>query len=132
MHVDKGARDHVDPEYQRWKRKYPRFPGVAELMRLIRTRKAKGSWADIIVNEMADHAKECMADLLETFRTDESEEVRLYIMMALDIARPPEAVPFLAEVLREGNPRYARYAESALRGINTREARTALWNITNS
>lgn len=49
-------------------------------------------------------------------------------MMALDIARLPASVPFLAEVLREADPRYVSFAERALRGINTSEARMALWN----
>ena len=43
-------------------------------------------------------------------------------------ARPPEAVTFLAEVLmNEGDSRYSYYAETALKGIDTPEARTALW-----
>ena len=42
--------------------------------------------------------------------------------------RVPASVPFLAEVLREADPRYVPYAERALGGINTSEARTALWH----
>jgi hypothetical protein len=49
-------------------------------------------------------------------------------MMALEMAELPESVPFLAEVLRERNPRHAPYAERALRAINTADARTALRN----
>jgi hypothetical protein len=51
-------------------------------------------------------------------------------MMALDMARLPEAVPFLAQVLRDGDPNLTHYAERALMGINTPEARTVLWEIT--
>ena len=123
-------RDHIDPEHQRWGRIYPRFPGVAECARLIRDGKARGTWADIIAYELAEHASECLGELVETFRTDPSETVRLYVMMALDIARLPESVPFLAEVLQEGNSLFTSYAQRALEGINTRESRTALWNAT--
>jgi hypothetical protein len=35
---------------------------------------------------------------------------------------------FEGEVLREANASYVAYAERALRGINTSEARTVLWN----
>jgi hypothetical protein len=120
-------RDHIDPEHQRWGRKYPRFPGVAECARLIRAGKARGTWADIIAYELAENANLCLPDLIETFRSDSSEDVRLYLMMALETARLPESVPFLAEVLHDGNPRFTPYVERALRNINTPEARTVLW-----
>lgn len=122
--------DYIDPEYQRWRRKYPRFPGVTECARLIRSRKAKGAWADIIAGELAQHASACLPDLIEMYRNDPSNNVRLYVMMALDIAMIPMSVPFLAEVLRGGDPIFTPYAERALKGINTPEARTALWEAT--
>ena len=121
-------RDHIDPEYQRWGRTYPRFPGVAECARLIRARKASGAWADIIAAELAENATHCLSDLIETFRTDSSEtDVRMFVMMALENARLPQSVPFLAEVLESGNSRFIPYAERALCNINTPEARTMLW-----
>ena len=60
-------RDHVDPEYQRWGRRYPRFPGVAECANLIRAGKARGAWADIIAFELGENASTCLAELTETF-----------------------------------------------------------------
>lgn len=116
----------------RWERKYPRFPGVAECLRLIRAGKARGEWADIIEHQLAANAGRCLDELAEGWRTDPDERVRLYILMALDIARIPESVPFLAEVLRGSDERCAYYAEEALKGINTREARTALWQAKHS
>jgi hypothetical protein len=120
-------RDHVDPEHQRWGRRYRSFPGVAECARLIRSGKARGAWADIIAFELAENAASCLAELIETFRNESGGDVRHYVMMALEIARLPPSVPFLAEVLREADPRFVPYAERALRAINTPEARTALW-----
>jgi hypothetical protein len=120
--------EHIDPEYRRWGKKYPRFPGVAECARLIRSHKAKGAWADIIAHELAENAASCFPDLIAAFREGSSDDVPMYVMMALDVARLPEAVPFLAEVLREGDDRFAPYAKRALKGIDTREARAALWN----
>src|SRR5262249_14087950 len=120
-------RDHIDPECQRWGQKYPRFPGVAECARLILARKAKGAWVDIIVQELAENAASCLQDLVDAFLNHPGGDVRLYVMIALDIARSPEAVPFLTEVMREGDSILAGYAESALRGIDTSEARKALW-----
>ena len=122
-------RDEIDPEVRRWRRKYPRFPGVAECARLIRARKDRGVWADIIAYELAENASRCLQELIDTFRTDRSQKgVRLYVMMALEMAKLPESVPFLLEVLGTGDPNFSPYAERALRAINTKEARTALWN----
>ena len=119
-------RDHVDPEHRRWGRRYPRFPGVAECARLIRAGQARGAWADLIAHELAANAAACLPELIETFHTDSDGDVRRYVLMALDVARLPASVPFLAGVLRDGDPRYAAYAERALRGIDTPEARAAL------
>jgi hypothetical protein len=121
-------RDHLDPEYRRWGEKYPRFPGVAECVRLIRSHKAQGAWADIIVHELAANAANCFPELIAAYRADSNDDVRMYVMMALEIARLPEAVPFFAEVICDGDDRFTPYAKRALKGIDTREARTALWN----
>jgi len=118
---------YPDPAFVRWRRAYRRFPGVDECARLIRAGKARGTWAEIIVHELANNAKTCLPELIDTFRNDPSEDVRLYVMMALDIAWIPESVAFLAEVLSGADPQFTAYAESALQGIDTREARTALW-----
>src|SRR5258708_5149255 len=99
-------RDHIDPEYRRWAQKYPHFPGVAECVRLIRENKAKGAWADIIAFELADNAVSCLPELIKVYRQATNDDAPLYVMMALEIARPPKAVPFLIEVLRESDDRY--------------------------
>ncbi len=121
-------RGHVDPEYRRWGRLYPRFPGVGECVRLIGSGKARGAWADIIAAELARHACETFEELTEAFHADGGGKVRQYVMMALELAALPRAVPFLAEVLRGDDPALIIYAERALRAIDTREARKALWD----
>jgi len=121
-------REHIDPEYRRWGRKYARFPGVAECARLIRAGKARGAWADIIAEELTHHARDSFKELVERFRSDPNDRVRLFVMMALEMAALPEAVPFLAEVLRGSDPRFASYAERGLRAIDTPESRTVLWH----
>jgi hypothetical protein len=129
---DIDYREHIDPEYQRWGRIYPSFPGVVECARLIREGKARGAWADIIAAELARHAAFNLSELLDIFRSDSSESVRLFVMMAIEMAHLPETVPFLATVLLEGNPLFAPYAVRGLRALDTLEARTALREIKNS
>jgi hypothetical protein len=66
--------------------------------------------------------------LIDTFRNDSKGSVRLYVMMALETAKLPESVPFLSEVLQSGDPNFTPYVKRALQAINTKGARTALWN----
>ena len=56
----------------------------------------------------------------------------MYVVMALEMARLDESVPFLAEVVRDVDRRFASEAERALLAIGTREARTALWRAKDS
>ena len=125
-------REHIDPEYRRWGRKYPRFPGVSECVRLLQVGKAKGAWIDIISFELQRHARESLLELIDAFKRDSTDHVRVLILIALENARLSESVPFLIDVLREGNPTLAPIAERALREIDTRESRSALWAMPNS
>jgi hypothetical protein len=122
--------DHLDPAYQEWGRKYPRFPGVAECVLLINEHKVRGVVTDIIVFELAEHAGSCLPDLIQAFRDNPSGDVRMFVLMALEIARLPESVEFFGEVLRDGDPRYRPYALRALKDIDTRESRKLLWQAT--
>lgn len=93
---------------------------------------AQGARADVIAYELADNAVECLPELIAAYRDAANDDVRLYVMRALEIAKPPEAVAFMVEVLRSGDAACAAYAERALKEIDTREARTALWDATHS
>jgi len=125
-------RDHVDPEYRRWGRTYQSFPGVDECVRLIVDRKAIGAWADIIAYELAENASDHNDELIDAFRIHEPDGVALFVMMALELAALPASVDFLAGVLRGGNVTFRPYAERALRAIDTKESRAALFNPTDA
>lgn len=118
---------HVDPEYRRWGREYPRgFPGIAECVRLIQDGKSRGAWADIIAWELAAHAEVCLTELTAAFNGDKTGEVKLYLLTALEDAAPVSAIPFLVNVMRDADSRLHLYAERTLLKINTRESRIAL------
>ena len=125
-------RDHVDPEYQRWGRTYKTFPGVDECVRLILEGKATGAWADIFHFELAHNANEYLNQIIDTFHSHTSEDVAVYMLMALETAALPESVDFLSTVLVSGDPRFTTYAKRALTAIDTRESRTALFNATDA
>ena len=120
-------RRHIDPEYRRWGRKYPKFPGVAECLRLLQTTNVRGTWRDIIAYELTTHAGECLSELVEVFQASDDEGVRLNILSAIAEARLPAAIPFLAVVTKSPHPSLVSYAVRGLKAIGTREARAALW-----
>ena len=120
-------RRHIDPEYRRWGRKYPHFPGVAECLRLLHTRNVRGAWRDIIAYELANHAAECLSELVAAFQANEDEGVRLNVVSAIAEARLPAAIPFIAEVTKSPHAHLVSYAVKGLKAIGTREAHAALW-----
>jgi hypothetical protein len=113
----------IDPEYRRWGRKYPRFPGVAECVRLLQTRNVRGAWVDIIAYELSAHEETDLAELIEVFRTDASESTRRMALVAVAEARLPSAAPFLATVAREREPSLAPIAERGLSAIASVESK---------
>lgn len=119
--------DFMDPEDQRWYREHPRFPGVAECVRLIRNGNVRGYRSEIICRELAENAADCLPELIETFRTDPNFDVRLSIIMALEQARLPESTLFLSEVLQDSNSQLVQWARRALIGLNSRASRIILW-----
>lgn len=118
---------HIDPEYERWKRKYPAFPGVAKCVELLRQTNVQGEWIDIICFELQDHATEDPAELIEAIRAPENKGVRLILLGVLENAAVPEAIPLFSDVLQSGDESERDYAIRGLEEIDTKEARTVLW-----
>jgi HEAT repeat protein len=118
---------YEDPVYTRWKRRYPKFPGVARCVELLRRRNTQGSLVDIICGELEDNAAAHAAELLSAFRAEPSEHVRLLLLGIIADARLPEALPLLVEQLRSPDERLRRWASRGLQALNTPEARKALW-----
>lgn len=125
-------RDHVDPEYRRWGRTYPAFPGVEECARLVLDRKVTGAWADIVVYELAENADSHLAEMTEAFRAHKSDAFALCILMALELAALPASVEILAAILKDGNSFYVPYAKRALHAVGTRESRRVLFDATHA
>jgi len=116
-----------DPEYERWKRKYPRFPGVATCVELLRRGNVRGAWVDIICGELEEHARECTAELLDAIRADANRGIRPILLGVIENAGIPEALPLFVELLDDPDESTRAHAVRGLKRLDTKEARQALW-----
>lgn len=119
----------VDPEQERWLKKYPHFPGVGECVMLLKCSNVSGTWVDIICEELTAYAGENAVELIAAVRTEPEEGVKALLLAALAEAGLPEAVPVLAENLTSAQDRLRYWAKLGLKKIGTKEARTLLWEF---
>lgn len=117
----------VDPEEERWLKKYHHFPGVGECIRLLKRSNVNGTWVDIICEELTAHAGENAVELIAAVHSETEEGVKVLLLAALAEAGLPEAIPVLAENLASAQDLLRHWAEVGLRKVNTKEARTILW-----
>jgi HEAT repeat protein len=117
----------VDPEYERWKRKYPKFPGVAKCVDLLRSPNVHGSWVNIICAELQENASKIGKELVDAFRTETDIGVRRILLGVIAEAKILEALPTLVENLKSPDESLRYWAIEGLKGLNTPEARRALW-----
>ncbi len=118
----------IDPEYERWKRKYPKFPGIDKCVELLRSPNVRGAWIDIVCSEIEQYSKKDPSELIEAVNTAENSEVRNILLGILEGIASPEAVSVFAKILSSDKMDEHDYAISGLRRIDTKEARTVLWN----
>ncbi len=118
----------VDPEQERWLKKYPHFPGVGECVMLLKRPNVSGTWVDIICENLTAHAGENAVELIAALRSEPEKGVKVLLLAALAEAGLPESVSVLAENLASDQERLQHWAEVGLRKVNTKEARTILWH----
>lgn len=118
----------IDPEEERWRKKYPHFPGVQKCVELLRSSNVNGTWVDIICSELHNHAAESFSELAAAMDAEENERVRILLLAALAEAGLPEAIPILSENLQSTQESLRYWAEYGLEKVGTKEARAILWN----
>jgi hypothetical protein len=119
--------EDMDPGYTRWKRKYPKFPGVAECVDLLRRRNVKGGFLEAICGALQENTAAHAHELVVAFRSEADERVRCILLGIIAEARLPEALPALVESLRSPDESLRFWAVTGLRDLNTPETRRALW-----
>jgi HEAT repeat protein len=122
----------TDPEEERWRKKYPYFPGVQKCADLLRNSNVNGTWVDIICLELQDHTANHLSELVAAINAEEDEGVKILLLAALAESGLPEAVPVFEEYLQSVQESLRYWAKFGLEKAGTREARTALWNYRNS
>jgi hypothetical protein len=121
-----------DPEYKRWKRKHPKFPGVATCVELLGRSNVRGSLVDIICGELQSNASTHAAELLAAFRTEHGQRVRHILLGVICEAKLPEALPLFVEFLQSEDEGLRSWSERGLQTLDTPEARKALWDTARS
>jgi hypothetical protein len=117
----------TDPEYIRWKRKYPKFPGVAVCVELIGRRNVWGGRLEVVLRELQEHAREHGAELIDAFRAEKDAWVRCILLMILADQKVPEALPVFIEHLQSDDESLRHWAILGLRTLDTHDSRKALW-----
>jgi HEAT repeat protein len=88
----------------------------------------QGTWGDLICGELAEHAADCLDELIAVIRNPRHDDrVRRLLVAAISEGGTASAVPFLAECLAASDESIRDYAVMGLKRIGTKEARTALW-----
>jgi hypothetical protein len=118
-----------DPESSRWKRKHPRFPGVANCVELLRRRNVHGNKVDIICDALRDHAATHTAELITAFRDERDERLKHILLGIICEAKLPDALPVFVDHLQSEDETLRQWSVAGLHALDSPEARKALWQV---
>ena len=117
----------TDPEYERYKRNYPKFPGIQKCTELLRQANMRGAYLDAVLFDLETHLSEYIQEVLAAFRIEESVRVRILLISIIAKAKLPETIPFLIENLLAVTERIRYWSIIGLENTGSKEARQALW-----
>lgn len=124
---------HPDPEFVRWKRSYPSFPGVAKCVELLRSPNVRGAWVDIICQELTKHASEYPEELVAETQKElqDSSGVGKILLGVLADARLSEAQALFEDLLSSKDATLPKYGLAGLKALDTKESRRIVWEFEN-
>jgi len=118
----------VDPEYHRYRRSYPKFPGVKVCVDLLRRRNVNGAYLDGVMFDLAEHvAGAGTGELVEVFRAESDDRVQGLILSILAETASPADLALFIETLAGANADHRQWAAVGLHKLDTPEARRVLW-----
>lgn len=118
----------LDPDHERYLRKYPRFPGVTETVRLLKLGGTRGGYLDAVLGDLREHAPQVLDDLTLAVGQETDERVRTLLVAELAETGDQRLVGFFVRLLSDGNESVRHWAEQGLQRIDTKEARRALFD----
>src|SRR5262245_39245486 len=117
----------IDPEYKRYRRSYPKFPGVSTCVELLRRPNVKGAYLDGVMGDLQQNAGENIDDLLAAFRSETDSRVRTLLLSVIAETRSQAALPIFAEILLGDDEDLQVWAARGLHVLDTPDARKLLW-----
>lgn len=118
----------VDPEYKRYRRSYPKFPGVSPCVELLKRPNVKGAYLDSVIWDMQEHASANIESLLAAFRAETDSRGRALLLYVIAEARSQAALPIFAEILLGDDEELHVWAARGLHVLDTPDARKLLWD----
>jgi hypothetical protein len=116
----------MDPEYQRYRHKYPQFPGMQICLELLKRSNVKGAYLDALLADLENYAAEQPAEVIAAFEGVDDLRLRVLLLAALAEAAVPAALPLFTAQLSAPEEELRSWAIQGLRRLNCKEARRLL------
>ena len=104
-----------------------KFPGFKKCMAMMRKRNPQTQEDGF--HWLLPHAAEYVTELIEEFGKEQDFGLRCWLLELIGAAKSPQAFDFLAGQLRSDDPQLRDRAVQALKDLDTKEARTLLWEF---
>jgi hypothetical protein len=117
----------VDPEYQRYRRACPKFPGVKGCVELLRKRNVQGAYLDGVMGDLPEYATTNVDDLLLAFNAEADGRVRSLLLSVMAETASPPAFPTFVEALFDEDEDLRVWAARGRHLLGTPDARKVLW-----
>lgn len=117
----------IDPEEQRYKSRYPKFPGVQVTVSLLKSPNVQGGFLDAVCSDLQANASNVLPEIITAFTQEEEQRVQRILIATIAEAAPVEACDFLTGNLESNDESIRYWAARGLEGIGTKDARAALY-----
>lgn len=102
-----------------------RFPGFERCLKMMRS--SNGSVREEGFGWLAERAAEYLPQLIAAFWDEDNAGIRGWLVELIGEAKSAAAMPFLIEHLRDEDESIRSWATWALKRLDTKDARRALW-----
>jgi len=123
----KWLQDHVDPVARQWYQRFSKQPSIEDCLTVLRQGNLQGGLSDWIGWELTDHAKDSPCEVIDAVGKCEEDYSRICLLMAIEIAVIPEALSLFAEILHSEIEPERECAIRGLQALNSKAARTVLF-----